>query len=370
MTEQTEAPSGNVVLSAGTSWLQQLQDLAVEGGTYLAEQGALPDVILRAAMRSMIAQRATELAGADSEMLDQRYALDIEGQPLALHTTAANTQHYEVPAEFFEHALGKRLKYSCGYWPHSKGDLDSAEEAALFMAEQRAQIEPGQQILELGCGWGSFSLWIAERFPTSSVVAVSNSHTQRKFIENLAKQRGLTNLEVITADINDFSSDRRFDRIVSIEMFEHLRNYHEMFRRASTWLRPGGKLFVHIFSHKTRSYAYETEGAGNWMARNFFTGGTMPSHALLPRCSGDLILDETWRVDGTHYARTAEAWLANTDQNREEILAVMEHDPTATAAVAVQRWRMFFLACAEFFAYDGGSEWGVSHYRFRAPDGE
>jgi cyclopropane-fatty-acyl-phospholipid synthase len=276
----------------------------------------------------------------------------------------ANEQHYEVPASFFRTVLGSRMKYSGGFWPDGVSNLDASEEAMLQLTAERAGIENGHRILELGCGWGSFSLWAAERFPASRVVGVSNSASQREFILGEARRRGLDNLEILTCDMNRFEAPGRFDRVVSVEMFEHMRNWPELFRRISGWLAPGGKLFIHVFASRRFAYLFETDEDDDWMGRHFFTGGMMPSHDLLPRVAGPLTLEEHWVVPGTHYARTSEAWHENLLRNGEAATAALTGPLSPDEArVQVRRWRMFFLACAELFGFDGGREWHVSHYR-------
>lgn len=334
----------------------------------LAERGWLPDGLIRMGIRRLLAQRLNEEAvGGDDAIAMRTEALRerLAAGPIAVKTTDANRQHYEVPAGFYERCLGHRLKYSGCYFPDGVTTLDQAEDAALALVCERAELADGMDVLELGCGWGSLTLWMAEHFPGSRITAVSNSASQRAFILSQAAERGLGNVEVITADINGLDIDRRFDRAVSVEMFEHMANHRELMRRVAGWLKDDGRLFVHVFSHRRFTYLFEEAGQSNWMGRHFFTGGIMPSHGYLPGFDEQLRCEADWWLDGTHYQRTAEAWLANTDRHRDTILQLFEQTyGKASAKVWLQRWRIFFMACAELWGYRGGEEWGVSHYRF------
>jgi cyclopropane-fatty-acyl-phospholipid synthase len=339
------------------------RDALVGAAIELAERGWLPDALIRVGIRSFVRARLEEQrqGGSSATALAER----LKSMPIAVEAATANQQHYEVPPEFFELVLGRRLKYSCGYWPAGTTTLDGAEEAMLALTAERAGVEDGMDVLDLGCGWGSFALWLAERQPRTRVVAASNSAAQGRFIAARAAASGLTNVEVVTADINSLMFPERYDRVVSVEMFEHARNYQRLLGRIRAWLRPHGQLFVHIFCHRDHAYLYDTEGASNWMARHFFTGGTMPSANLLAHFQDDLMLDTSWWLDGTHYARTAEAWLANLDRTRSQVEALFRRSrPDDQVAGSVQRWRLFFLGCAEMLAFSAGSEWGVGHYRF------
>lgn len=333
-----------------------------------AEQGLVPDMLIRFGIRRLLRQRLKSMPAVNesqSAELALRFAESLRESPLAVSTDEANRQHYEVPAEFYEQVLGPRLKYSCCLYENDGCTLAQAEDAMLAETCSRADLQDGQRILELGCGWGSLTLWIAEQFPESHVTAVSNSASQRQYIERRAAERGLANVTVITADMRGFEIDEQFDRIVSVEMFEHMRNYELLLRRVASWLRPGGKLFVHIFCHRAMPYLFETEGDSNWMGRHFFTGGMMPSENLLRQFDSNLKVEQQWRVNGLHYWQTCEDWLKNLDQNRSRILARFERDLGKSAAkISLQRWRIFFLACAELFRFGGGEEWFVGHYRF------
>ncbi|MEM8933416.1 MAG: cyclopropane-fatty-acyl-phospholipid synthase family protein, partial [Acidobacteriota bacterium] len=290
----------------------------------------------------------------------------LRDSPIALHTAEANDQHYEVPTAFYRLVLGRHMKYSSGWWPAGVSTLDAAEAAMLDLSSRRALLADGQDILELGCGWGSWTLWMAEHYPASRITAVSNSAGQRASILEQAERRGLSNVEVLTADMNDFAIDRRFDRVVSIEMFEHMRNYARLFERVAGWLRDDGLAFVHVFSHRQVAYPYEVSGDGDWMARHFFTGGLMPSVDLFAAFPEHMATEERWIVPGGHYQRTAEAWLERLDQSREAVLPILESTYGAGQGERwFARWRVFFLACAELFGYRGGDEWLVVHHRFR-----
>jgi cyclopropane-fatty-acyl-phospholipid synthase len=280
----------------------------------------------------------------------------------------ANEQHYEVPAQFFELVLGTNLKYSSGYWSKEVFSLDESEYEMLKITCERAGLVDGQDILELGCGWGSLTCFMAQKFPNSKITAVSNSKDQRNFIQQKNDKLNLQNIKVVNADMNDFSTDEKFDRVISIEMFEHMRNYDELLKRINGWLKQNGKLFVHIFSHKEVAYPFEDKGDGDWMAREFFSGGQMPSHRLLMSFPDRMKIEKDWRVSGTHYEKTSLAWLRKMNTNKIEILELFKTTyGEKDASEWFQRWRIFFMSCEVLFGFNEGSEWGVSHYLFEKP---
>ena len=333
------------------------------------ESGMVPDTVIRAGIRRLLESKRKEIHSGDIEfaaVATNRFVEMMNESPIALLPELANEQHYEVPAAFFTAVMGDHRKYSCCYWPAHVGNLSEAEVAALELTVQRAGIEDGMQVLDLGCGWGSLSLWVAEHFPNAFVTSVSNSTSQRDFILKLASERSIQNIDVIVCDMNDFSTLKRFDRVVSIEMFEHMRNYGELFRRIDDWLLPDGRFFMHVFCHRTTPYEYIDKGPMDWMSRHFFSGGIMPSADLPLRFPEKLSIVSRWHWNGQHYAKTCNAWLNNMDRNESTIMPILADCYGADrASLWWQRWRIFFMACAELFDYDEGAEWFVGHYLFK-----
>ena len=336
----------------------------VTAATRVMEHVTLPDALISAGIAAAVGRtrRRLERIGPGAEAA---FARAMMARPIAMRPDAANAQHYEVPAAFFGLVLGRRRKYSCCLYEAGADTLDAAEERALAETAAHADLADGQDILELGCGWGSLSLWMAERFPAARIVAVSNSLSQRTYIEAEAAACGLGNLRVVTADMNDFDPGTRFDRIVSVEMFEHMANWPALLARVRTWVRPDGRLFLHVFSHRAVPFLYDDADKDDWIAQHFFTGGIMPSHGLIGHVEAPFAVEAGWRWPGTHYARTARDWLANFDRETEAVEAVLRFVYGADAAMWRRRWRVFFLATAGLFGHANGSEWGVSHFRLR-----
>lgn len=332
------------------------------------ESGLVPDSVIRAGIRRLLESKRKEIHSGDVEFaanMTNQFVVKMNYSPIALLPELANEQHYEVPAAFFEQVMGDHLKYSCCFWPSGVEDLSEAESAALDLTVKRAGIVDGMQVLDLGCGWGSLSLWIAERFPNCSITSVSNSSSQRDFIRRQAEERSLTNVEVIVSDMNEFATSKQFDRVISVEMFEHMRNYGELYARINNWLRPDGRFFMHIFCHRTTPYEYIDKGPADWMSRYFFSGGIMPSADLPLRFSKHLSIVRRWHWNGQHYAKTCNAWLERMDSNEDHVMPILtECYGEADASLWWQRWRMFFMACAELFDYAEGHEWYVGHYLF------
>lgn len=342
---------------------ETLPSQVVRAAVALAERGLAPDALIRAGIRRLSKQR---LAAQSERWSDHDAALgawleQMDKAPIAPASAAANEQHYEVPAAFYELVLGRARKYSCAYFPAGVTSLDDAERAMLALTAERAELADGQRVLDLGCGWGAFTLWAASRLPNARFTAVSGARAQGRYIERRVSELGLKNVEVLTEDMNVFAPRGAFDRVVSVEMFEHMRNWRLLLSRVHSWLAPGGKAFIHVFSHRSFAYPFETQEEDDWMAKNFFSGGMMPSHGLLAEVAGELEVESASWLSGTHYQRTAEAWLANLDRSYEP--AVRAVGGGISGPRTLQRWRIFFMACAEVFGFEGGSEWGVSHYR-------
>ncbi len=332
------------------------------------EQGLVPDSVIRAGIRRLIKERLDEISGDNSATaadIATAFVQEMRAAPIALLPEKANEQHYEVPAAFFAHALGVHLKYSSCWWPAGVNTLDEAEATSLAATCERAGLADGQDVLELGCGWGSLTLWMAKHYPASRITALSNSRSQRAYIEGELAKRGLSNVLVVTCDMNEFEAPSRFDRIVSVEMFEHLRNWQEAFRHVRHWLWPDGRFFMHVFVHRMTPYAFVARDSSDWMSRYFFSGGMMPSDDLALRFQDDMRCVRQWRWDGTHYERTANAWLANMNARRAQVQPLLEQTYGADQMTMWwMRWRVFFMSCAELFGYQNGQQWWVSHYLF------
>lgn len=338
----------------------------------LIESNIVPDPLIRVGIRNLLAGTIKEHTKPDIET--QRAALlayvaDLKTRGIAEQTQAANVQHYEVPTQFYQYCLGKRLKYSSGLWNDGVTNLDQAEEAMLALTCERAELQDGMRILELGCGWGSLSLWMAEKYPNAKITSVSNSRTQKLHIDAVAAEKEFQNLEIITCDMNVFDIEGgQFDRVVSVEMFEHMKNYQKLFGNVARWLKPGGKVFIHIFTHKEFAYHYEDKGPNDWMTRYFFAGGQMPSDDLFLYFQDDVKIERHWCVSGTHYEKTSNAWLENMDAHKKEIWPLFEQTYGADQAKRWWAyWRVFYMACAELWGYRDGNEWLVSHYLFQKP---
>lgn len=331
----------------------------------VVERGWVPEPVVRLGIRRVIAQRLENESRRDPD----GFVESLAAAPIAEVPEAANEQHYEVPARFYELVLGRQLKYSSGFWPAGVETLDDSERAMLELSVERADLRDGQRILELGCGWGSMTLWMAARFPNAEIVAVSNSASQREHILSKARARGITNIEIRTADMNEFDAGAKFDRVVSIEMFEHMRNWPKLLGRVRGWLEDEGRAFIHVFAHRRFAYPYDTSGRADWIGRTFFTGGMMPSVDLIERVPSPFSVEDRWIMSGLHYKRTADAWLAKHCENKDEIVELFARDmSTADATRQWERWRIFFYALSESFGYHDGCEWQVAHYRLAPKD--
>ena len=330
--------------------------------SFLAERRLLPDSLIRWGIRNQLKQHSLFLA--NNPKSDQSWIEELSKGPIAVCTDTSKQQHYEVPTEYFKSVLGSHLKYSSCFWNEVTTSLEMAEGNMLRLSCEHAELENGQNILELGCGWGSLSLWMAEHYPESTITAMSHSKTQKAYIDSESKRRGLDNLKVITSDINDFNTSKRFDRIVSVEMFEHLRNHSLLFNRLNSWLKDDGRIFIHVFAHHKECYLFEVEHERDWMAEHFFTGGMMPSINYLPSAAKPFKELNRWEINGAHYSKTLEAWLLKQDQEERIILKHFLNTYGKDSKLWIQRWRIFYLACSELFAYNGGKEWPVMHYLF------
>jgi cyclopropane-fatty-acyl-phospholipid synthase len=341
----------------------------VEQAITATERVPLPDIVTRAGIQFLVGRTKKQLAGQSNNATEQ-FARNMATFPIALSTAEANEQHYEIPSRFFELILGKRRKYSCGYYETPGTTLDEAEEAALARTVEHAEIANGHDILELGCGWGSLTLWMAEKYPASRITAVSNSGSQRDYILWQTTMLGLDNVDVVTADMNDFVAEGRFDRVVSVEMFEHIANWRQLIGKVTHWLKPDGKFFMHVFSHRAAPYRFDQTDKRDWIAQHFFTGGIMPSHKLIYQFPDLIEVEKEWQWNGDHYEKTARDWLANFDRNGREIDQILGSVYGTNANLWKRRWRLFFLATMGLFGHDGGHEWGVSHYLMQAKLGK
>ncbi len=336
---------------------------------FFISRGLVPDYLLRRGVRNQGKQRLQMMKNTNLKQEYLTFLKEASSGEIAIHTDDANNQHYEVDSEFFQYCLGKNLKYSSCYWNDDTSSLDEAEEIMLDLYCKRAKIKDGMTVLDVGCGWGSLSLYLAQKYPKSKITGVSNSNSQRKFIEEVAYERGLQNLKIITKDINSFNADEKFDRVISIEMFEHTKNSKKLMNSINKWLNSDGLFFMHVFAHKDNPYYFDTNQKNAWMAKYFFTGGMMPNHNLFKDLNSDLNYQKSWMLSGTHYEKTSNAWLEKMDLNKTKILKLFKKkNSNSMAKKKFHFWRLFFIACAEIFGYDGGSEWVVSHHLFKKSD--
>jgi len=335
----------------------------------LAEKGLLPDFIVRYGIRTLLTKRLKSLIHTDQHINKNNKDLFVKAMdeaPIALVPELANEQHYEIPSDFYRLCLGRNKKYSSCFWDKTTHNLDQAEDLALQITCEHAELADGMNILELGCGWGSLSLWMAEKFPNASITSVSNSSSQKDYIMHEANSRNIKNLQVITCDMNDFQTQEIFDRVVSVEMIEHMRNHRKLFNLIASWLKPGGLFFMHIFVHKSQPYLFEVQDDDDWMSQYFFSGGMMPSEDLPLMVQDNLMIKDQWQWSGQNYEKTANAWLENIDRNHDQAMKVLEEIYGKDSAVKwMNRWRIFFMACAELWGYSNGEEWLVSHYLFK-----
>jgi len=332
----------------------------------LLARGLIPDWILRRGVRSQGKERLNMMNKVDSRKEYSKFINEASTGNIAVNTDDANNQHYEVDSEFFKYCLGKNLKYSCCFWDDGTSDLDAAEDNMLEIYSKRAEITDGMNILDIGCGWGSLSLFLAQKYPKSEITGVSNSSSQKIFIDSEASKRNISNLKIITRDINDFRTEEKYDRILSIEMFEHTKNTKKLMNLINDWLNPNGLFFMHVFAHKENPYYFDRDQKNAWMAKYFFTGGMMPNHNLFKDLKSNLEYQKSWMLSGEHYEKTSNAWLDKMDQNKKEILSLFERSNSSSIAKRkFHFWRLFYIACAEIFGYDNGNEWVVSHHLFK-----
>ena len=334
----------------------------------LLEKNILPDWLIRIGIRRLLEQRLREEKKGNiyEQQAHLMELIDfLKSSPIAVNTHDANKQHYEIPAAFFKYVMGRHMKYSSGYWRNDSVSIDQSEEEMLELTADRAELEDGMNILELGCGWGSLSLFMATKYPNAKITGVSNSRTQKEYIDAETKKRGLKNLTIITADMNTFSIRKKFDRVVSVEMFEHMRNYEKLLEKVASFIVDGGKLFVHIFTHKTYAYLFDVKDETDWMSEYFFSGGMMPSDDLLLYFQNHIAIQKHWHVSGIHYSKTSEMWLRNMDAHESEIRSIFAGTYGEQYVTKWwSYWRIFFMSCAELWGYNGGKEWMVSHYLF------
>ncbi|MCB1175992.1 MAG: class I SAM-dependent methyltransferase [Leptospiraceae bacterium] len=335
----------------------------------LVEKNIIPDFLIRIGIRTLLSQRLVdEEKGSIEENQTHllNYIEDLKKSPIAINTEDANEQHYEVPTEFYKYVLGKRMKYSGGYWPEGVTTLDESEEAMLKLSCERAELKDGHEVLDLGCGWGSLSLYIADKYPNCKITGVSNSKTQKEYIDSVCKEKGFKNVEIITQDMNDFTTDKKFDRLMSVEMLEHMKNYEKLFEKFAGFMKPDALFFVHIFTHIKYAYHFEVKDSSDWMSKYFFTGGMMPSDNLFLYFQKDLKIANHWRVNGSNYGKTGEAWLEKMDKHKKEIMPIFEKTyGKENATKWWVYWRIFFMACAELWFFHSGEEWLISHYLFK-----
>ncbi|KAJ4830155.1 hypothetical protein Tsubulata_042905 [Turnera subulata] len=333
------------------------------------ERNLLPDAVVRRLTRLLLASRLRSGCKPSSELqlLDLlQFVHSLKEMPIAIQTETAKAQHYELPTSFFKLVLGKNMKYSCCYFPNESSSLEDAEKAMLELYCERAKLKDGHTVLDVGCGWGSLSLFIAQKYANCKITGICNSTTQKAYIEEQCRDLQLHNLEIIVADISTFEMEASYDRIFSIEMFEHMKNYGQLLNKISKWMKQDTLLFVHYFCHKAFAYHFEDINEDDWITRYFFTGGTMPSANLLLYFQDDVSIVNHWLVNGKHYSKTSEEWLKRMDKNLASIKPIMESTYGKDQSLKwTVYWRTFFIAVAELFGYNNGDEWMVAHFLFR-----